>query len=74
MPTTPYRSAGRPEAIYIIERLVDLAAEQCGFDPVELRRKNLIPPNAFPYTNGVGITYDNGEYERGMDAALRLAD
>jgi aerobic carbon-monoxide dehydrogenase large subunit len=74
VPTTPYRSAGRPEAIYIIERLVDLAAKQCGFDRVELRRKNFIPPNAFPYKNGVGITYDNGEYERGLDAALRLAD
>ena len=74
VPTTPYRSAGRPEAIYIIERLVDLAAEQCGFDRVELRRQNLIPVHAFPYKNGVGITYDNGEYERGMDAALRLAD
>jgi carbon-monoxide dehydrogenase large subunit len=74
IPTTPYRSAGRPEAIYIMERLVDLAAQQCGFDPVELRRKNLIRPNAFPYTNGVGITYDNGEYELGLDTALRLAD
>jgi carbon-monoxide dehydrogenase large subunit len=74
VPTTPYRSAGRPEAIYVIERLVDLAADQCGFDPVALRRRNFIPPNAFPYTNGVGITYDNGEYERGLDAALRLAD
>ncbi|HVA13899.1 MAG TPA: xanthine dehydrogenase family protein molybdopterin-binding subunit [Stellaceae bacterium] len=74
VPTTPYRSAGRPEAIYVIERLVDLAADQCGFDPVALRRRNLIPPGAFPYTNGVGITYDNGEYERGLDAALRLAD
>src|SRR5262249_35700418 len=74
IPTTPYRSAGRPEAIYIIERLVDLAAQQCGFDPIELRRKNFIPPQKFPYKNGVGITYDNGEYERGLDAALRLAD
>jgi aerobic carbon-monoxide dehydrogenase large subunit len=73
-PTTPYRSAGRPEAIYVIERIIDLAADLHGFDPVELRRKNLIPPNAFPFTNGVGITYDNGEYERGMDAALKLAD
>ena len=73
IPTTPYRSAGRPEAIYVIERLVDKAAREHGFDPVELRRRNFIPPNAFPYTNGVGITYDNGEYERGMDAALRLA-
>src|SRR6185312_8814181 len=69
IPTTPYRSAGRPEAIYIMERLVDLAAQQCGFDPVELRRKNFIRPNAFPYTNGVGITYDNGEYELGLGTA-----
>ncbi len=74
IPTTPYRSAGRPEAIYIIERLVDLAADELGVDPAELRRKNLIPPDAFPYTNGSGITYDNGEYEEGMDIALRLAD
>jgi aerobic carbon-monoxide dehydrogenase large subunit len=74
MPTTPYRSAGRPEAIYVIERLIDLAAEQCGFDRVALRRRNLVPPQAMPYTNGVGITYDNGEYEAGMDAALALAD
>ena len=74
MPTTPYRSAGRPETIYVIERLIDLAAAQCGFDRVALRRRNLIPPRAMPYTNGVGITYDNGEYEQGMDAALELAD
>jgi carbon-monoxide dehydrogenase large subunit len=74
MPTTPYRSAGRPETIYVIERLIDKAALQCGFDRVALRRRNLIPPDAMPYTNGVGITYDNGEYARGMDAALTLAD
>ena len=74
MPTTPYRSAGRPEAIYVIERLIDMAAGQCGFDRVALRRRNLISPQAMPYTNGVGITYDNGEYEMGMDAALVLAD
>lgn len=73
-PTTPYRSAGRPEAIYVIERLIDLAADQHGFDPVELRRRNLIAPSAFPYTNAVGITYDNGAYEKCMDAALRLSD
>jgi carbon-monoxide dehydrogenase large subunit len=73
-PTTPYRSAGRPEAVYILERLVDLAADQCGFDPVELRRRNLIAPAAMPYTNAVGQTYDNGEYEKSMDAALALAD
>jgi len=73
MPTTPYRSAGRPETIYVIERLIDKAAAQCGFDRIALRRRNLIPPHAMPYTNGVGITYDNGEYEKGMDAALALA-
>jgi len=74
VPTTPYRSAGRPEAVYIVERLVDLAADKLGLDPAELRRRNLIPPKAMPYTNAVGQTYDNGEYERGMDAALKLAD
>ena len=74
VPTTPYRSAGRPEAIYVIERLIDLAADELGFDPVELRRRNFIRPESMPYTNAVGITYDNGEYERGMDAALQLAD
>ena len=74
VPTTPYRSAGRPEAIYVIERLVDLACDLHGFDPVELRRRNLIPPDRFPYKNGVGLTYDNGEYLKGMENALRLAD
>jgi len=71
--TTPYRSAGRPEAIYVMERLIDIAAQQFGFDRIELRRRNLVPADAFPYTNGVGITYDNGEYEKGMDAALAMA-
>jgi aerobic carbon-monoxide dehydrogenase large subunit len=74
IPTTPYRSAGRPEAIYVIERLIDIAAQEFGFDRIELRRRNLVPVDAFPYTNGVGITYDNGEYERGMDEAMELAD
>ncbi len=74
VPTTPYRSAGRPEAVYILERLVDLAADQLGIDPVALRRRNFIAPSAMPYTSAVGQTYDNGEYEKGMEAALRLAD
>jgi carbon-monoxide dehydrogenase large subunit len=74
MPTTPYRSAGRPETIYVIERLIDKAAAQCGFDRIKLRRRNLIPSHAMPHTNGVGITYDNGEYEKGMDTALVLAE
>ena len=47
-PTTPYRSAGRPEVIYVVERLIDLAAERLGFDPVELRRRNIVPPRRSP--------------------------
>lgn len=74
MPTAVYRSAGRPEAIYIIERLIDLAAASCGFDRVELRRRNLIPADAMPFTNGVGATYDSGDYIAAMDRALREAD
>ena len=73
-PTAPYRSAGRPEAMYIIERIVDLSAQQTGFDRIALRRRNLIQPAELPYRNAVGVTYDNGEYERVMDAALTLGD
>lgn len=73
-PTIPYRSAGRPEAMFVIERLVDLAARQCGFDKIELRRRNMIPDDAFPYTNPFGVTFDNGEHIRVMDEALTLAD
>jgi aerobic carbon-monoxide dehydrogenase large subunit len=74
MCTTPYRSAGRPEVIYVIERLIDKAAQEHGFDRVALRRRNLIPPSAFPYTNPQGITYDNGTYRVVMDRAMELAD
>lgn len=73
-PTAVYRSAGRPEAIYMIERLIDLAAEQHGFDRVELRRRNLIASEAMPFTNGVGVTYDSGDYSACMDEALRESD
>ena len=72
--TTPYRSAGRPEAIYVIERLIDMAAREHGFDPAELRRRNLVQTTAMPFTNPVGITYDSGDYARTLDAALALAD
>ena len=72
--TTPYRSAGRPEAIFVIERLIDLAARAHGFDPVALRRRNLVPPSAQPYANPLGLTYDSGTYEAAMDMALALAD
>ncbi|MBT5110549.1 MAG: xanthine dehydrogenase family protein molybdopterin-binding subunit [Rhodospirillaceae bacterium] len=73
-PTAVYRSAGRPEAIFMIERLIDLAADAHGFDRVDLRRRNLIPSAAMPFTNAVGVTYDSGDYVAGMDEALREAD
>jgi aerobic carbon-monoxide dehydrogenase large subunit len=74
MPTTPYRSAGRPEVIYVIERLIDKAAQEHGFDRLALRKRNLIPPSAFPYKNAQGITYDNGTYRVVMDRAMELGD
>ena len=72
-PIAVYRSAGRPEAIYAIERLIDLAAEETGIDRVELRRRNLIPPGAMPYTTAVGVTYDSGDYPDAMEQALDMA-
>jgi len=73
-PTRPYRGNGRPEAAYVLERLVDLAADQLKIDPVELRRRNTIPPEAMPYKTGLTFTYDSGEFEKNMDMALKLAD
>lgn len=73
-PTTPYRSAGRPEAMFVIERLIDLAALEHGFDRIELRRRNLVPESAMPYPNALGLTYDSGAYGKAMSAALALAD
>ncbi len=72
--TAPYRGAGRPEATYVIERLIDDAARELGLDRVELRRKNLIPSSAMPYRNPFGFTYDCGEFDTQMNAALALAD
>jgi carbon-monoxide dehydrogenase large subunit len=74
MPTQAYRSSGRPEVTYAIERLIELAALQCGFDPLDLRRRNLVPPKAMPYRNAVGAVYDSGTYEINMDRTLKLAD
>ena len=74
MLTTPYRSAGRPETTYIIERLCDLAAAKTGIDRVEIRRRNLIAPDELPYRTALGTTYDNGEYETAMDKSLALSD
>ncbi|HEY1432000.1 MAG TPA: molybdopterin cofactor-binding domain-containing protein, partial [Stellaceae bacterium] len=72
--TTPYRSSGRPEAIFVVERLIDLAADRLGIDPAELRRRNLIPPTAQPFTNPAGLTYDSGDYPAAMATGLALAD
>jgi carbon-monoxide dehydrogenase large subunit len=69
-PTGPYRGAGRPEAIYFVERLLREAARELGMDPVELRRRNQIPPDAFPYETALGTVYDSGDYEATMDVAL----
>src|SRR5271169_5824355 len=74
VPTTPYRSSGRPEAIFVVERLIDLAADRLGIDPAELRRRNLIPPTAQPFTNPAGLTYDSGDYPAAMATGLALAD
>jgi carbon-monoxide dehydrogenase large subunit len=73
-PTGAYRGAGRPEAIYIIERLMDKAALTLGLDPTELRRRNMIRPEQMPYTNAMGQVYDSGKFESVMDQALKLAD
>ena len=73
-PTSVYRGAGRPEAIYLIERLVDRAAQLSGVDRVELRRRNLIKPGAMPYHTPTHQNYDSGEFERLMDKCLALAD
>ena len=73
-PTTPYRSSGRPEVTYAIERLIDTAAADLGIDRIELRRRNLVPPAAMPYRNAVGMLYDSGQYETNMDLAMKIAD
>ena len=73
-PTGPYRGAGRPEAIYLIERLMDAAARKIGLDPAELRRRNMIHPSQMPYLNAMGQTYDSGSFEQVMEQGLRLAD
>jgi carbon-monoxide dehydrogenase large subunit len=72
--TAPYRGAGRPEATYVIERLIDDAARELGLDAVELRRRNLVPASAMPYRTATGVTYDCGDFPAQMEAALKLAD
>ena len=72
-PVAAYRGAGRPEATLTAERMMDLYAAEIGMDPVELRRKNLIKADSFPYTTAVGTTYDCGDYEKSLDMALEQA-
>ncbi len=69
LPTSPYRGAGRPEASYCIERIIDIAARDMGIDQVELRRRNMIPASAMPYKTALVYTYDSGEFETVMDKA-----
>jgi carbon-monoxide dehydrogenase large subunit len=73
-PVRPYRGNGRPEAAYVIERMVDLAADATGIDAAEIRRRNTIAPSAMPYRTSVTFTYDCGEFEKNMDLALEAAD
>lgn len=74
VPTEPYRGAGRPEAAYLIERAMDVLAHQLQLDPVELRRRNFVPPEKFPYKTASGATYDSGEYNMNLNKALELAN
>jgi carbon-monoxide dehydrogenase large subunit len=74
-PVAAYRGAGRPEAIHLVERALDMAADELGIDPVDIRRRNFIPPEAFPFTVNTGLaTYDSGEYDKALDAVLEHAD
>ncbi|MEM7405238.1 MAG: xanthine dehydrogenase family protein molybdopterin-binding subunit [Pseudomonadota bacterium] len=73
-PVDAYRGAGRPEATYLLERIIEKAAYEIGLDPVELRRRNFIAPDAFPYQTPVALLYDSGDYAKTMDKALEAAD
>ena len=73
-PTYPYRSAGRPEVMYAIERMIDMAASATGLDRLEIRRRNLIPPDAMPYDNGFRMTYDSGDYPAAMEKAVEASN
>ena len=73
VPTDPYRGAGRPEATHLVERMVDLVAGELKMDPVEIRRKNFIQPQDFPFTQNFGLVVDSGDYEKALDVAVKLA-
>ena len=73
-PTDAYRGAGRPEATYFVERAMDMLARELKMDPAELRRRNFIKSNQFPYQTQMGAVYDSGDYEKALDAALKAAN
>jgi carbon-monoxide dehydrogenase large subunit len=73
-PTDAYRGAGRPEATYFVERAMDMLARELHMDPAEVRRKNFIQPNQFPFATEMGAVYDSGDYEKALDKALKAAD
>lgn len=72
VPTAPYRGAGRPEATYVVERMIELVAVETGGDSIELRRRHFIPPDRFPYKTPLGFVYDSGNYRRALDRALEV--
>jgi aerobic carbon-monoxide dehydrogenase large subunit len=73
-PTSAYRSAGRPEVMFALERLIDIACRRYGFDRLEIRRRNLVPPEAMPYRNSLGLVYDSGDYPASLRRAAELSD
>ena len=73
-PTYPYRSAGRPEVTYAMERLIDIAADRLGLDRLAIRRRNIVPAAAIPHANGLGLVYDSGDFPAAMEAAVALGD
>ncbi len=74
VPVDAYRGAGRPEATFLLERIVDLAADEIGMDPAELRRRNFIPKDAYPYQTPVALQYDSGDYATTLELAIKAAD
>src|SRR2546427_9604244 len=74
MATDAYRGAGRPEATYLIERIMDVAAQKLKMDPAEIRRKNFPQPSEFPFQTSGGVVYDSANYEKALDKALQIAD
>src|SRR5204863_449255 len=74
VPVDAYRGAGRPEATYLLERIVDVAARDMKMDPAEIRRQNFIKPNQFPYQTPVALKYDTGNYDATLDVAMKMID